>query len=296
MFRNPRGFSLVELLVVLAIVALLLALLFPAVQAVRESARRLQCQHNLRQLGLALIHYHDSQRRFPPGVVAEHRTLWTALLLPQIDQQAFYGQLQWGVPWNEDGTANEWACAQYLSIYRCPSALAPWHLTVNGIPDRVPCTYLACTSGLAARESGPGPLVGTPEADGLFTVDHTTRLADILDGTSNTVALGETIFDYIPAGTDHYGLTQFIDHWQIGTTEGLDNEISESMGSTAVPLNAYRRDGLFVEDIELSFSSRHVGGAALLFADGHVRFVGESIQANIWSALGTRAQFDPLIQ
>lgn len=106
--------------------------------------------------------------------------------------------------------------------------------------------------------------------------------------TSNTVALGEAVFFYTSHGLDLFGLNQFIDHWYIGTPEGLGNEISESMGSTACPINGYHVPNLFVDEVELSFSSFHPGGAQVVFADGHVAFISESIEPQAWSALGTR--------
>jgi prepilin-type N-terminal cleavage/methylation domain-containing protein/prepilin-type processing-associated H-X9-DG protein len=292
MSRNHRGFTLVEVLVVIAIIGMLVALLLPAVQAAREAARRIQCQNNLRQLGLAVVHYHDLNRSFPSGLIWPDRTFWTALLLPEIEQVSLYNSLNFGAPWYEPGTSNHAACGTYLGVFRCPSSIAPEHLTTNGILDRVPCNYLACTSGLLARESGPPPLVGLADADGLFFVNDKMRMSDILDGTSNTIAMGEAIFIYVPSGPDNYGLNQFIDHWYIGTTEGFGNEVSESMGSTAVPINAYRIEDSFVDEKELSFSSRHTGGVQVVFADGHVAFMSERISRAIWSALGTRANHE----
>lgn len=289
MKTHLRAFTLVELLVVLAIIGILMSLLLPAVQAARESARITQCKNNLRQLGIALHHYHDVTGSFPSGFVWPNKTLWSGLMLSQLEQTTIYNSLDFGVNWDVDGSANEAACGTYLSVFRCPSTDAPEHRTTNGIADRVPCSYIACTSGLIARESGPRPVVGLDDADGLFFVNSRIRMADIVDGTSNTVAVGEAIFIYTGQGLDLYGIDQFIDHWYIGTPEGQVNEISESMGSTAAPINAFRIAGLFVDEKELSFSSYHPRGAQVVFADGHVSLVSETIDRTIWSALGTRA-------
>lgn len=284
-----RGFTLVELLVVLAVISIMMALLLPAVQAAREAARMTQCKNNLHQMGVALHHYHDTYKSFPAGMIWPNQTFWTGLLLPQIEQAAMYDSFDFGVRWNADGSTNEQACGTYLSVFRCPSTTAPEHRDTNGIPDRVPCNYLACTSGKILFESGPPPLIGRSDADGLFYVNSNIRMGEITDGTSNTVAIGEAIFIYISQGIDHYGLNQFIDHWYIGTVEGNTNEISESMGSTAAPINAYRDRSLFVDTREMAYSSEHPGGAQVVFADGHVSFISETIDRDVWSGLGSRS-------
>ena len=93
---RAEGFTLVEVLVVIAIIGGLIALLMPAVQAAREAARRTQCQNNLHQIGIALHHYHDAGGSFPSGVIEPHRTMWTALLLRHIEQGPLYDTLEFG--------------------------------------------------------------------------------------------------------------------------------------------------------------------------------------------------------
>jgi prepilin-type N-terminal cleavage/methylation domain-containing protein/prepilin-type processing-associated H-X9-DG protein len=283
---RARGFTLVELLVVMAIIGMIVAILLPAVQAAREAARRMQCKNNLRQMGIALHLYHDLYKNFPSGFIWPNGTLWSGQLLPQLEQVPLHASLDFSLPWTTPPNAT--ACATHLSIFRCPSSIAPKHLSAQGVDDRVPCNYLACTSGSVARESGPPPLVGRSSSDGIFFFNSSTRFADITDGTSQTVAIGEAVFIFKRSGLDHYGVSQFIDHWYIGTPEGGGNEVSESMGSTAVPINAFKDTSLFVDERELSYSSRHVGGAQVVFADGHVKFVAETIDRTAWSAIGTR--------
>ena len=90
-----RGFTLVELLVVIAIIGVLVALLLPAVQAAREAARRMQCQNNLKQIGLASHNFHDVYRRAAAGRISPTTGLsWHVYILPFIEQQNLYNQVR----------------------------------------------------------------------------------------------------------------------------------------------------------------------------------------------------------
>jgi len=292
MHKTSRGLTLIELLVVMGVIGILVGLLLPAVQFARETARQVQCRNNLRQMGIALHNYHTVHRQLPSGFVWPNRTFWSGQLLPYLEQDALYNTLQFTVPATWTVPPNETACATYLDVFRCPTSSAPRHLTAQGITDRVPCNYLACASGKIDRESGPHPLVGFSYNDGVFFVNSNTRFADILDGTSNTVALGEAIFRFERSGRDHNGGEQFIDHWYIGTQEGRNSEISESLGTTAAPVNAWRDRSLFVDERELCFGSLHPGGAHVVFADGHVSFTADRIDERTWGTLGTRQEGD----
>src|SRR5216683_2638902 len=100
-----KAFTLIELLVVVAIIAILLGLLLPAVQKVRESANRLKCQNNLKQIGLACHQHHDTYKSFPPGYQASASYPdttpgwgWAAFLLPYIEQENLYRQIDFHKP------------------------------------------------------------------------------------------------------------------------------------------------------------------------------------------------------
>ncbi|TVQ01489.1 MAG: DUF1559 domain-containing protein [Planctomycetaceae bacterium] len=151
--RSSQGFTLVELLVVIAIIGIMVGLLLPAVQAAREAARRMQCSNNMKQIGLALHNFHDSHRRFPPGILgpvpnppagstANHQYVGTlAYLLPYLEQTALYDQMKSELEIGVDRfpgvtysgisgrvenwflNAPAWAAAQTkLPAYECPSA------------------------------------------------------------------------------------------------------------------------------------------------------------------------------
>jgi prepilin-type processing-associated H-X9-DG protein len=91
---------------------------------------------------------------------------------------------------------------------------------------------------------------------------------------------------------DHNGRAQFIDHWYIGSQEGNHSEISEALSTTAALINAWKDPSIFVDERELCFGSRHMGGAQVVFADGHADFISETIDREAWSKLGTRGEGD----
>jgi prepilin-type processing-associated H-X9-DG protein len=139
---------------------------------------------------------------------------------------------------------------------------------------------------------------GYPASDGIFYFNSRTRLGEITDGTSNTLLLGETLPDQNYFQDDYSGNSQKVDHWTIGSGELGDYpsvipigsaEVSECLGSTACPLNSIKREDSPMNDKELSFASAHSGGVNLSFADGHIRFVSDSIDPQVLMAIGTRA-------
>ncbi len=301
--RNRRsiGFTLVELLVVIAIVGMLVGLLLPAVQAAREAARRVQCTNNLHQLGIALNSYHDSHRKFPSGYVMPGRLMWSGSLLPQIEQSNVFNTLEFGQPWEVPNTPNGRACSTFISTYRCPSSDAPERApNFSNLPERVPNSYLAVASGTSTAESGFGPQnIGQANQDGLMFLSSSCRMASVTDGTSNSVAIGEALFRPNVTGPDLFNsVFQIVDHWYIGSDNQvlasvnppLYQEFSEGLGSTGVPLNAVEDSSLLIDERELCFSSLHRGGCLFVFVDGHVQFVSQSIDRQIYSGLGTIAR------
>lgn len=290
-----RGFTLIELLVVIAIIGILVGLLLPAVQSVRESGRRTQCINHVKQISLAMLAWEDSNKSLPPGFTFPEQAIWSAFILPHLDQNNLYESLDFNGPWAHVVNANSAACATYITVYQCPSAGIPEHVAdAQGVDGRVPCSYLACASGTNDRESGARPYVGEIEgSDGVFMMNRRVKLRDIIDGQSNTVLVGESLFAFEHEGIDFSGNVQIVDHWYIGSSE-LDlslpsAEASECLGTTACRINAYKDPSAPINHLELGVSSRHPSGAVVGFADGHVNFLTEQIDLAVWSGLGTRA-------
>jgi prepilin-type N-terminal cleavage/methylation domain-containing protein len=197
--RAPRAFTLVELLVVIAIIGILMALILPAVQGARESARRTQCLNRLKQLGLALNNYYSAQRHYPAGLVSKPYAAdpshpytfyrWSALaqMLPYIENKSVRNMLDISYPLYMPGggypfaDVNKAALAAVVPDFLCPSDL--------GLPVKDglgPTNYVAC--------SGSGISGGTPfETDGIFFVNSATRISQIKDGTTHTIAFSESL-------------------------------------------------------------------------------------------------------
>ncbi|HMP78608.1 MAG TPA: DUF1559 domain-containing protein [Pirellulaceae bacterium] len=284
-----RGWSLIELLVVVAIIAILVGLLLPAVQFAREAARRASCMNHLKQIGLALINHHDTQGRFPSGFEWPDRTMWSARILPYTEQQHLYDTLEFGQPW--DAGPNMEACGVLIPWMQCPSHPLPPPVWFEGIDNRQAATYLGSATGLTKRESGPGLRVGDPHLDGVLFNNSRVRTRDIIDGTSNTLLVGEAIFDLETRGIDFDGNSQAVDHWYFGSTDQLNGiNASECVGSGMARLNFIKRKSeTDIDEKELCFGSFHPGVVQFVFADGHVETLSETIEPSVLQRLANRA-------
>ncbi len=294
MTRRRYGFTLIELMVVIAIISILIALLLPAVQSAREQARRTQCVNNLIQLGIALESYEASHTVLPPGTVdatgpiietpASYQFSWVTQILPQLDQKAVYARLNFDLGIYHPG--NETGRSVSLNVLLCPSSRSALGSTSS---------YAACHNDIEA------PIDTTNT--GVFFLNSHVRSEEIEDGLSHTIFLGEKF-----GAGDSFG-------WATGTRTTLRNTgtpINQTiiMGPGATYITAFDRinapppiSGQPLRDDEIppesqpvrlkpilvgGFGSYHNNGANFLFGDGSVRYLKMTIDNHVYRRLGAR--------
>lgn len=266
-FVRKPGFTLIEMLVVIAIIAVLMALLLPAVQSARISAQRVACQNQLRQLGLGLHTYHSTHSSFPPGSFIMGPSFpmqtgwgWGAMILPYVGEGPLHQRLDFG-----SGTAvggNLALIGQPLALWRCPSDVSLQ--TIRVFPLDQPPFELAS-----------GNYCGSEDV--LSPMSH-TQLGGIRDGESQTLLLGERLV--IPGSNGSLPSTAA---WcgQIAYQTAYEYRSAPHLQpSRFYPINLSPTN-------PTCFGSRHRGGANFVFADGSTRFIDQTIDPVVFEALGT---------
>ena len=278
--RRRAGFTLIELLVVISIIAVLIALLLPAVQRARESARRIACVNNLKQFGIAFHSYHDTHATLPMGYTFSPGYVrggfgWGAMILPGIEQRTVFDASNFGQPlWHE---ANRTSATTAISTYLCPS------------DDTSPGKFLERDGFKYAKTSyvasfGTGNMDENPDdRRGLFSRNSRVRFAEVTDGLSNTLAASERhngTFAVEIGSHDHFDAETV---WIGAVKEEPDDDHAHTtlFQTSHTPSSGNMND----QDA----ASRHDGGTNFLFSDGSVKFLKNSINLAIYQGLSTRA-------
>lgn len=270
--HRKTGFTLVELLVVIAIIGILIALLLPAVQAAREAARRMECQSNLKQFGIAMHNYHDSLGTFPPGfMVVDHTGAvtggwgWSVFLMPYLEQSSLQNVL----------SVKDYRLMQVVedpdllpmlqtevSIFHCPSS------TLEPLREFLgPGSQMVGTSNYTGNRGFYNIAGGahlTMKNNGVLYGESDLEFRHISDGTSNTIAIGERTVLAV-----HIDQPKRWPSWCGPGGLGIGSTVTSAFSSKMNhPTNMH------------GWSSDHAGGCNFLLCDGSVHFISETIHSD----------------
>lgn len=320
--KNRRGFTLVELLVVIAIIGILIGMLLPAVQQVREAARRTQCANNQRQIVLACHNYQSTFNEFPAGrrgieapqtqhqdlapqVSGHDGTSFLVSILPFMEQQNAFDNLHvrtlntWGggsgilgSPW--DSTSNSVENQQALQVitmqmpaYNCPSDDSGETAPGPGFPNIEAATgsYAGCAgTHVTGAFLGLGATAIKYQNNGILVFANAFDFGAMTDGASNTILMGEIV------EADHP--TQ-LNIWSLNTSGRSTHRMTATPINFPVAMNS-GEDGSFNSNnagtnaTNGGFASRHAGGANFGYAGGQVSFINENVDSDIYRWLGGR--------
>src|SRR5262245_23724603 len=292
-----RGFTLVELLVVIAIIGVLVGLLLPAVQKVREAANLVKCINNLKQLGLAAHHFHDTKGQFPTGarlpvdqggIPTGATNLWVELLR-YFEQDNLHDKWDYSNNQNNVAGGRSATQAQVIKLLICPSDPLPADVVENtaAVGPSWSRGFYGMTSyggnaGTRSMPWGTAPTFAGISRDGIFWIDSSVRVNDITDGTTNTVLFGERYhrdpeYDLRqPVVAPGIAPIAQVGKWAWVAGPGVMGNVmlhSAALINYRVPSDG---DSSALFDRFAAFGSGHPGGANFAFADGSVRFLSES--------------------
>ncbi|MEX1223318.1 MAG: DUF1559 domain-containing protein [Pirellulales bacterium] len=325
---NNRGFTLVEMLVVIAIIGILIALLLPAVQAAREAARRNSCAANLKQLALAMHSHYDGQRALPAAAMFAGRRYelvdetitpgdggggnnqapysWLVSLLPYIEARSMHDDFNFRKgPFDSDESNNLAMTTRGVPVFQCPSFSGDLRTTADDYETSSDDNLKPALSqyvGLGATtlkmlRGDPNGGIYDPKPDGVLTYKQKLKFKQIADGTSQTVFLTETREQKYAVWADGATATLCGMHPYIGDgvtpiEGGTSDTAINRRGDDEQPFWLAEDDFGGSKDMTWGVSSEHPGLAMHAFVDGSVRPVDNDIEAFTYHALITRAQND----
>ena len=313
--HRRKGFTLIELLVVIAIIAILIALLVPAVQKVREAASRTQCVNNLKQLGIAMHGFADSNSHsFPPSHTTSaspfpystNKHHWCPYVMPYFEQSSIASQYDFTHDFDK-GSINPTLITHNIPVFICPSAPTPESrgnvlVDANGVTLTAPLgalDYGSINQVFPTFYTMNTPaLTEPPDTSGALQAAIPTPIVAIGDGTSNTVLLGEVAgspMNYIfgvsqgaPAG----GSSNAVGDWGWADSGFPFSINGASSNGAIVKQTATVPPGMLLCMINCTNNgeiySFHPGGANLLFADGSVHFITVGVNATTFAAIFTK--------
>jgi prepilin-type N-terminal cleavage/methylation domain-containing protein/prepilin-type processing-associated H-X9-DG protein len=312
--RYRHAFTLIELLVVIAIIAVLIALLLPAVQAAREAARRAQCVSNLKQIGLGMMNYESTHMSLPPGTKYQVWGTWVIFIMPYLEQSVLYNAYNFvgdyntwtGTTLRYSGVCNTTVTTTRLNIYECPSdipsaplsgiqsfnyvanfgntAITAWNAGVGSISTN--------TISVAPAQTYNGITYGgAPFSDIILGA---VRLADIIDGTSNTLFNAEVVQGQDKPGGSTYDLRGFVHWWEGAFFESSllpNTSLPDQMSNASYCIYPFATNPPCVASATNNYAhasrSRHPGGVNVVTGDGSVKFIKNSINLKTWQAIST---------
>jgi prepilin-type N-terminal cleavage/methylation domain-containing protein/prepilin-type processing-associated H-X9-DG protein len=294
---KPRGFTLVELLVVIGIIGILASLILPAVNSARESGRRTQCQNSMKQIGLAALHYESQYKKLPPAR-GDGRHSFFAYILPFLeektvaDRYVLKSNTNWESPANVGTAANPGPSVAALPVFICPS-VGIVRLAKGKYPVSDYTVIIRVHESLYDRIRPKREAYPNRPPKNLNALVHDTefrRVAKVLDGMSKTILLGECsgrpdIYDArrVKVGTNVASEGGWADPQNEITLHGFPQ------GSATPSVMNALNEGSGVGSELFSF---HSGGCNFTFGDGTVRFIADTVDVDAFISMVTAADGD----